>query len=581
MLSEAARGHRLGVYYDPNVDQRAWNQQAAARKRRRVHHKGHPENAWASNSLPRQHPPSKTKSPKRKNKKARRLGASSTRAITISSDEEEDEEGGPTDGDDHPPTVVPLGPMPAVKEPASALAASASRIECKLAWMDDRLYDSDDDVVVEEKPWATPYPLFVRSGLGASKPLCQFTMKHFGECKIWGLGADPATLEPQPFVSLRRRTADDGEYQCTDAPASMVPQHLILLPRSSEDGLKLAATLESSTTLCPDIIEDPCAADVELEPWLPDQPPRISLDQKEKLQQAQQAQHTTRRRSDRPTDSVRANPDALFRWPFSIDARHAIVVLREDLKRLEPGEFLNDTLVDLFLQIMQLSPSDPAMPQELKPSGTRNPAFNVHFFSTQFYSKLTECPIRAHVEDPSDPRSGKAAHLRVARWTRSFDLFETSLAFVPVNEDLHWSCGFICHLDLLESHVARCLTGPSEHVPDNAGPVILFLDSLGAHDQTRILANLRVYLKYEYLKRAGQRSIDRPRVKQTLRAIEQIPFQRVRNVPRQKNLCDCGVYLLAFVMRVYHKLAFISESQDLGNQHVRSVDRLATAQHNA
>ena len=97
-----------------------------------------------------------------------------------------------------------------------------------------------------------------------------------------------------------------------------------------------------------------------------------------------------------------------------------ITVSRGDLKRLCPGVYFNDNLIDLRVKhlVFGLPPSDQS---------------RLHAFSCMFYTKLLE------------QGNKKKGHALVARWTKNFDVFAKDFIFIPVNESAHWSLAVIAH----------------------------------------------------------------------------------------------------------------------------------------
>lgn len=106
--------------------------------------------------------------------------------------------------------------------------------------------------------------------------------------------------------------------------------------------------------------------------------------------------------------------------PRVTDAQDVITVSRGDLKRLCPGVYFNDNLIDLRVKhlVFGLSPSDQS---------------RLHAFSCMFYTKLLE------------QGNKKKGHALVARWTKNFDVFAKDFIFIPVNESAHWSLAVIAH----------------------------------------------------------------------------------------------------------------------------------------
>jgi sentrin-specific protease 7 len=85
------------------------------------------------------------------------------------------------------------------------------------------------------------------------------------------------------------------------------------------------------------------------------------------------------------------------------------------LKRLEPGVYFNDSLIDLKIKYLINQLTDEAKKTK------------IHAFSCLFYAKLTE------LRDP------KAAHDLVCRWTKNINLFDLDFILFPINSSNHWS----------------------------------------------------------------------------------------------------------------------------------------------
>jgi len=120
-----------------------------------------------------------------------------------------------------------------------------------------------------------------------------------------------------------------------------------------------------------------------------------------------------------PTDSI-----IHLVYPPHLEATDAVTITRGDMKRLEPDVYLNDSLIDLHIKLELLGLSEERRAK-------------IHAFSCLFYSKLAE-------------QKDKAAHEMVARWSKSFDLFDLSFLLVPVNLSLHWSLIVVYRPELLK-----------------------------------------------------------------------------------------------------------------------------------
>lgn len=93
----------------------------------------------------------------------------------------------------------------------------------------------------------------------------------------------------------------------------------------------------------------------------------------------------------------------------------ALNIMRSDLKRLEPEEYLNDTLIEFGLKLWlnELRERDPLL------------ADQIHVFSSFFYKKLNTKNI-------------EEGYQSVRKWTSKVDLFSKKYIVVPINENLHW-----------------------------------------------------------------------------------------------------------------------------------------------
>ncbi|KDR82684.1 hypothetical protein GALMADRAFT_238172 [Galerina marginata CBS 339.88] len=98
----------------------------------------------------------------------------------------------------------------------------------------------------------------------------------------------------------------------------------------------------------------------------------------------------------------------------------AVNITYGDFRRLEPGEFLNDTLIEFGLKLW------------LKGLEKTNPelAGQIHVFNSFFYKKLNH-------KDPL------LAYESVKKWTSKFDIFQKKYIIIPINEHLHWYLAII------------------------------------------------------------------------------------------------------------------------------------------
>jgi Ulp1 protease family, C-terminal catalytic domain len=128
------------------------------------------------------------------------------------------------------------------------------------------------------------------------------------------------------------------------------------------------------------------------------------------------------------------------------------IVDYEDLHRLNDGEFLNDNLIEFYINWLQ----------------DKNPTENnqVHFFSTHFYSALTAQRSRIN-------------HKAVERWTKQVDIFSYDFVVVPVNEAYHWYLALICNLPNLKRELDVIETSPPpKNTSQNVIDITASIDSL-------------------------------------------------------------------------------------------------------
>ncbi|EHL01364.1 putative Ubiquitin-like-specific protease 2 [Glarea lozoyensis 74030] len=114
-----------------------------------------------------------------------------------------------------------------------------------------------------------------------------------------------------------------------------------------------------------------------------------------------------------------------------------VTVERDDILRLNEGEFLNDNLVTFYLRYLEHEL------QQTKPEV----ANRIYFQNSYFYPTLTK-GVKKGIN-----------YQAVQRWTRTVDIFAKDYIIVPVCENLHWYVAIICNASkLLESK------GPEEDV---------------------------------------------------------------------------------------------------------------------
>ncbi|KAB5568765.1 hypothetical protein DKX38_002558 [Salix brachista] len=193
----------------------------------------------------------------------------------------------------------------------------------------------------------------------------------------------------------------------------------------------------------------------------------------------------------------------------------AVSIGKRDVDLLQPETFVNDTIIDFYIKYLKNQ-----IPPEEK--------HRYHFFNSFFFRKLADLD-----KDPSSVKDGRAAFLRVHKWTRKVDLFGKDYIFIPVNFNLHWSLLVICH----PGEVAG--VKDEETAKTVKVPCILHMDSIkGTHAGLKNL--VQSYLWEEWKQRQKDTSED---VSSQFLNLRFVPLE----LPQQENSFDCGLFLLHYL----------------------------------
>ncbi|XP_078148796.1 ubiquitin-like-specific protease 1D isoform X2 [Carex rostrata] len=215
------------------------------------------------------------------------------------------------------------------------------------------------------------------------------------------------------------------------------------------------------------------------------------------------------------------------------------------LNCLEPERYLSSTVMNFYIMYLQ------------RPgSSTGTARSNCYFFNTYFYNKL---------EEYASPKGNKKlSFLKLRRWWKGVNLFQKAYIFMPVYGDMHWSLVIIC-------------IPPKD---DNAGPMVLHLDSLDYHRSISIFNNINKYLKEEWAF-IDHNTPDKSEIPIPKRIWSNLP-RRIENnivkVPQQENEYDCGLFVLYFMERFIEKAPERLRKKDLsmfGMKWFKTVDASA------
>ena len=173
---------------------------------------------------------------------------------------------------------------------------------------------------------------------------------------------------------------------------------------------------------------------------------------------------------------------------------HFITIREEDTDRLEPGEYLNDTLIDFWMQWYVASPH--VMVLNRCPHLIR---FCLLFFILRIWRKekhWEDCPVHIFTTHfyTALKESGTKA---VTSWTanKKIDIFRKKFILIPVNQGEHWSLCCVVNPGAILNNVMALNKDPGE---DKPYPCILFFDSLKAHPTAAIARKVRKWLNSEW-----------------------------------------------------------------------------------
>uniref|UniRef100_A0A7S4A074 Ubiquitin-like protease family profile domain-containing protein n=1 Tax=Pelagomonas calceolata TaxID=35677 RepID=A0A7S4A074_9STRA len=228
------------------------------------------------------------------------------------------------------------------------------------------------------------------------------------------------------------------------------------------------------------------------------------------------------------------DPTPVFQYPPGVAASDSIVVTRGDLRRLEPGGYLNEKLVDFYLKVIVADARRSPLAED---PDFGNMASAVHAFPSDFFTMLS------------------AGNERVERWTRGVDVFAKKFLLVPVVEDLHWSLAIVCHPGELAKRAIAGHIYPTvdsaDHEDGPARPCVIHMDSRGSslHSARKIEKWLRCFLEMEWRKRhAGEEPFTLwagPRAGSAIMNPADLLLARPK-VPQQMNSADSGLYALRY-----------------------------------
>lgn len=258
-------------------------------------------------------------------------------------------------------------------------------------------------------------------------------------------------------------------------------------------------------------------------------PPLIELDDDDDEQEEVESPSSSNgKRSTRSSAVVKeekfvADDEKLFVYPPD-DPISQVQVYGGDLKCLKPGEYLNDNIIDFYLQYVMLNSVCPEIRAK------------THIFTTFFFTKLTE----AKKDSPSMKDKSTKVYDRVKKWLKRVDIFSKDYLVIPVNRSHHWFLIIVCNANKVQEVKDSKEVIEVAELPKIDQPCIIVMDSLGVvrtGGMNKLTAPIRFVLKEEWLSKKDLK-------KEFDHAL--IPDRTIKP-PGQDNNYDCGLFLIKYV----------------------------------
>ncbi|KAL3937570.1 MAG: hypothetical protein SGBAC_007345 [Bacillariaceae sp.] len=225
--------------------------------------------------------------------------------------------------------------------------------------------------------------------------------------------------------------------------------------------------------------------------------------------------------------------------------QHYVTLRVKDYERLQPEEWLNDSLVDFWMQWIS---------RREDKSDT-----NLHFFTSHFYSALAK----------GGPES-------VTSWTakKNINIFEKKFIFIPINKDLHWSLCVVVNPGCIMNSYEQSLNEQSKLDV----PCLIFMDSLKMHRKITIRKKIENWLNSEWSRINPTdlpTNLPNPFTKEKFRMFTPtgkkdadlvgLPYRSTEDkshtivsfivamfaaVPMQNNTWDCGVFVCRYALAI-------------------------------
>ena len=201
-----------------------------------------------------------------------------------------------------------------------------------------------------------------------------------------------------------------------------------------------------------------------------------------------------------------------------ICVRMGVQLKKDDVMRLDSGEFLNDQIILYFIKYYE----------------SEFPNTDVHVFSSFFYYKLQQLLKSKSSLDP------------LLKWHKTIDIFKYPIIIIPINESLHWYFIVITNIQELKKAITERQEGDLGYIVSQ----IVIVDSLHSTVRPAVKGNIGRYLAF-LLGEPDYQNVVKPYVE-----------MRMGHSPLQPNGCDCGIFMVYGIKMILENSEIVTKILD-------------------
>ncbi|KAH7718862.1 CRE-ULP-4 protein [Aphelenchoides avenae] len=212
-----------------------------------------------------------------------------------------------------------------------------------------------------------------------------------------------------------------------------------------------------------------------------------------------------------------------IRFPYT-----QLTILYSDYECLGDGDFLNDPIVDFYLNYL--------VSHEL-PDKHR-----IQVLPAVFWPTLR---IEVHKSDNkliSRQQMLSSRYRKLSEWVEDMDLFENDFLVIPINDCYHWYLCIVCYPEMLTGAGDEHMDCSQDNEDEQRKPCIMMFDSKLSQKCSleKSAEFVRDFLEYHYT------AISQEKVATECFEEKSFPTVIPSKLPQQQNLCDCGIFMLEY-----------------------------------